>query len=190
MPNEQTPLLNEFLQHFTELPTAIIEGAIKASDNEDERAIIDAYAETLTNQFSELAAYITEKSEKLTEQQALDVEEVLKVTSGNTLVQAGKEYAMSIGSFIKKLGLSGLVKEIKKIILAILDALGIALPKWIEALINLIDEIIDRILGGNSPKLASILSQMEQDYLAELTQLAKLTKARAALQDQEENNNA
>ncbi|WP_405225200.1 hypothetical protein [Dokdonia sp. Asnod1-B02] len=83
----------------------------------------------------------------------------------------------SIGSLVGKLGIDRIIKEIKKIIYTILDMIGIKLPKWLDKIINLIDEIIAFILSGGSSKMMTTFSIQEQNYLNELTQLAKLEQA-------------
>lgn len=58
----------------------------------------------------------------------------------------------------------------------LLEAFGIKIPKWLEVLFLLIDEIVKLFFSTGSPSLASILSRMEQDYLAELTQVSRLQR--------------
>lgn len=55
--------------------------------------------------------------------------------------------------------------------------MGTSLPKWLDGLLNIIDEIFDAIFSAGSAKMASTLSVQEQNYLSELTQLAKLQQA-------------
>jgi hypothetical protein len=126
---------------------------------------------------SELNNYIREAASRSSNQQISEIEQVLKVTAGVSLTKNAKGILQSISSIIGKLGLSRIIKEIKKIVRAIMDALGIKTPKWLNALYNIIDEIFDAILSAGSSKLATILSIQEQNYLAELTQLAKLQQA-------------
>lgn len=180
--------LEDFLSEFKDLATQITEQALKQADNEDEKAVIKAFSPTLINQVTELNNFILENANKSSRQQKAEVEQVLKVTSGVSLAQNAKGIFPSIGSVVGKLGLSRIIKEIKKIIRAILDALGIKLPKWLDALLNIIDEIIDAIFGAGSAKLATTLSIQEQNYLAELTQLAKLQEANQ-FKYQEDNDN-
>lgn len=169
--------LEVFLSEFQDLTSKTVEQAVKQADDEDEKAVIKAFAPTLIGQVTELNNFILENAEKSSRQQKLEVEQVLKVTSGVSLAKNAKGLFPSIGSILGKLGLSRVIKEIKKILRMILEAFGIKLPKWIDALFNIIDEIFDAIFGAGSAKMATTLSIQEQNYLAELTQLAKLQQA-------------
>ena len=169
--------LDVFLSGFQDLTSQIVEQAFKQANDEDEKAVIKAFSPTLVNQVTELNNFILENASKSSRQQKSEVEQVLKVTSGISLVQNVKGIFPSIGSTLGKLGISRIIKEIKKIIRIILDALGINLPTWLDGLLNIIDEIFDAIFGAGSSKLATTLSIQEQNYLAELTQLAKLQQA-------------
>lgn len=169
--------LNVFLTNFLDLTKKTTEHALKFADDKDEQSVIKAFTPTLINEINELNNYIKEAFGKSSLQQKAEVEEVIKISSGITLSENAKSIFPSLGSIIGKLGLSRIVKEIKKIIRMILDALGINLPPWLDAILNIIDEIFDAIFGAGSSKIATILSIQEQNYLAELTQLAKLQEA-------------
>ena len=170
-------LLEQFLIGFQELAKEITEKSIKQANDEDEKTVIQAFSPSVINQVSELNNYIREAANRSSKQQISEIEQVLKVTSGVSLTKNAKGILPSIGSIIGKLGLSRIIKEIKKIIRAIFEALGIKIPKWLDALFNIIDELFDSIFSAGSSKLATILSIQEQNYLAELTQLAKLQQA-------------
>ncbi|MET3536762.1 hypothetical protein [Chryseobacterium limigenitum] len=180
-------LLQEFLRKIESLPVEITENLLKYSNDEDEKNIINTFAPTLKNQFKELSLFINEQSMKGTRQGNSDVEQFLKIASPNQMMSNMKIALPSIGSIVGKLGIDGIVKEIKKIIKEILGLFGINLPKWIDGLLTLIDEILNIIFGGGSAKMRIAMSQIEQHYLAELTQLAKLKKATKELSNDEEN---
>lgn len=169
--------LISFLSGFQKLVGQIGEEAIKATNDQDEIAVIKAFVPSVVNQVTELGNHVISIFESSSLQQKSEVLQVLKVGSGNTLVNGAKGIFPSIGSLVGKLGLDRIIKEIKKVIIAILEVFGIKLPKWLDGIINLIDEIIAFILSGGSPKIATILSIQEQNYLAELTQLSKLQQA-------------
>jgi hypothetical protein len=170
-------ILEQFLTEFESLVTGISEEALKNATDEDEKAVIQSFTPSLNNQIFELNQYIRESSKKSSRQQKRNVDEVLKVSSGLSLAKNAKGIFPSIGSLVGKLGLDRIIKEIKKIIYAILDIIGIKLPKWLDKIINLIDEIIAFILSGGSSKMMTTFSIQEQNYLAELAQLAKLEQA-------------
>ena len=170
-------VLEQFLSEFETLVSGITEHALKNAEDEDEKAVIQSFAPSLNNQIFELNQFIRESAKKSSKQQERDVIEVLKISSGVSLAKNAKGMFPSIGSLVGKLGIDRIIKEIKKIIYAILDMIGIKLPKWLDKIINLIDEIIAFILSGGSSKMMTTFSIQEQNYLNELTQLAKLEQA-------------
>ncbi len=176
-------LLQEFLESIEQIPGDLVAAALKSSENEDEKAIINAFAPTLVNQFRELSTYITEISYSASKQTLVEVERLLKMTSGVSLVKSLKVALPSIGSIIGKLGIAGIIKEIKKIIYFILQTFFPNLPKWVWELILLIDQIINDILGGGIIKIKNALSEAEINYLAELKGLVQLQIATRDLGD-------
>jgi hypothetical protein len=181
METRNNSLLENFIVLIEQIPQDIVNAAIKHSNDEDEKAIINSFAPTVINQFKEVAAHLTEISGTAPKQKMADAEKFLKLSSGVTLASNLKLALPSIGSIIGKLGIDGIIKEIKKIITTLLEIFHINLPDWVLPLVNLIDEIIADILGGGIIKVKTALSQAEQNYLAELTQLAKLQKANRGL---------
>ncbi|UOX32987.1 hypothetical protein LXD69_13185 [Flavobacterium sediminilitoris] len=170
-------VLEQFLNDFLDLTSGYTKKAIDYANDEDEKAVIRAFSPTLISQVTELNKYVKESVEQSSRQQIKEVNQIINITSGISLVQNAKGIFPSLGSLFGKLGLSRIVKEIKKIFRMILEALGIKLPKWLDALLNIIDEIFDAIGSAGSAKLATTFSIQEQNYLAELTQLAKLQQA-------------
>lgn len=175
--NKEQPLLNEFLQRFEKIPTQIVDSLLKVTEDEDEKNVINSFAPTFKNQFQELSRFVSEKTGVATRQGIAEAETFLRVSSGTALADNLGLALPSIGSIVGKLGIAGMVQEIKKIIKKLLELFGIRLPPWIDGIVNLIDEILNHLLGGESTKTRNALSQMEQNYLAELTQLAKLERA-------------
>lgn len=175
--NNKKTLLSEFNQKIVRVPIDITDALLKLSNDEDERNVINSFAPTLVNQFKELSVFIEDHSKKATRQGIADVEQFLRISSANSLVDNLRLSLPSIGSVVGKLGIDGIVKEIKKIIKFILGFFGVLLPPWVDELLLLIDQILKAILGGGSIKMMNALSQAEQNYLSELTHLAKLKNA-------------
>jgi len=171
-----TDLLSKFLGDLAQLPKIMVDGMLKQADSEDEKEVIRALGGTLNSQFSELTVYIRERAGKLSVQQKQESEQVLRLSSAGSLIANGSSLAANLTSQVAKIGLVGIVMEIKKIIRMLLEAFGIKIPKWLEVLFLLIDEIVKLFFSTGSPSLASILSRMEQDYLAELTQVSRLQR--------------
>lgn len=170
-------LLQDFIDSLEQIPNDLLNAARKASTNEDEKAVISAFAPSFTNQFKELSAHLAEVSAGASPQKLADAEKLLKMSSGVPMAQNLKLALPSIGSIFGKLGIDGIIKEIKKIIKFLLEIFHINLPDWVDQLSIIIDEILNDILGGDSIKMKTALSQSEQNYLAELTHHARLQKA-------------
>lgn len=179
MEKTQNPesLLSDFLKKLENLPADITDNLVKVSSDEDEKNIINTFAPVFKTQFKELSFFIGEQSQKASKQASADVEQFLKIASPVQMMSNLRIALPSIGSIVGKLGIDGIIKEVKKIIKELLGLFGITLPKWIDGLLTLIDEILNIIFGGGSTKFRIALSQLEQHHLAEQTQLAKLKRA-------------
>lgn len=175
--NNEKSLLTDFLQKFEQIPTDLLETLLKVTEDEDEKNVINSFAPAFKSQFRELSVVASGKAAIATRQGLSEVEQFLKVSSGTALASNMKLALPSIGSLVGKLGLAGIVQEIKKILKKVLEILHITLPEWVEAALLIIDEILNLLLGGGSVKTRTALSQLEQNYLAEKTHLAKLERA-------------
>ena len=187
---ESKSLLNEFLTNIIQMPVDLVNAALDAAQENDEKNIINAFAPVVTSQFKEISTQLRELSLKASTQRKSEAENFLKLSSANTLVSGMKLALPSIGSLIGKLGIDGIIKEIKKIIEELSKIFNWNIGEKIWKLINLIDEIIAIILSGGLLKFKNALSQTEQNYLSELTQLAKLQKASTGLYNNDEDEEA
>jgi len=170
-------LLAQFLTGIEALPIEVTDALLKYARDEDERNVINMYTPALKNQFKELSSYISQQSTRASGRAMENVEQFLRISSPNLLMSSVGIALPSIQSVVGKLGIAGLFQEIKKILRKVLGAFAIRLPEWLDVLLTLIDEVAHILLGSESPKMRNALSEMEQNYLAELTQLAKLEKA-------------
>lgn len=181
-------LLNSFLSTFEKLPDHIIKGMLKQAGNEDEIFYIQSLKQTITAQFFELSNNIKELSGKSTSKQLSDAEHFIKMSSGMNLLDSAKSLSSRLASPLNKLGLSSIIHFIKKIFLKLAEIFNWTLPKWVIPLLELIDEIIDFLLSMGIFKLSNAMSRNHQNYLAEMTQMAKLQEAFSSRisQDEEE----
>lgn len=184
--NSKKTLLNDFLSKIEKIPNEISEALLNSTSEADESNVIKSLIPVLTNQFAELTKFITEQTAKSSAQGLAQAERFMQISSGNMLADNMKLALPSIGSIVGKLGIDGIVKEIKKIIKELLRLIGISLPDWVDAILTLIDEILNILFGLGSPKNRIMFSQIEQNHLAELTQLAKLQKATKNISNQDE----
>ncbi len=178
MSNSKTSktLISQFADNLIQIPNDILNGALNAMDDEDGKMVIKAYSKSFKNQFQSIAHLIKEQEKKISKETVRSAEELLTVTSGVELTQEVKALTANLGSSIAKIGLVGIIQMIKKIIKWLIKHIFPNLPSWINELIDLIDEILNEFFGIGSPKLASVLSQKEQNYLSELTKLAILNR--------------
>jgi hypothetical protein len=175
-PAAPTDLLAKFLSDLAQLPKPMLEGMLNQAENEDEKVVLRNLGETLTSQFSELAGFLREGSGRLSAQQRQESEQVLRLSSAGFMFLNINSMAGNLAPQVAKMGVVGIIGEIKKIIRMLLEAFGITLPKWLETLFLLIDQLVNLFFSTGSPALATTLSRMEQDYLAELTQLSRLQR--------------
>ena len=175
--NQIKTLLQEFLQNFEQIPKDIVEALVKVTADEDEKNIINSLAPALNNQFRELSANISDLSIRASKQNVYDVEQVIKISSGIHLAKSLKLALPSIGSLIGKLGINEIIMAFKKIVRKIFELLGKEIPKWLDAILLIIDEIIKMFFGGSSLKMINLFSHAEQNFLSELTHLSKLERA-------------
>lgn len=173
-----TDLLSPFLRDLEKLPGIMVEGMLNQAENEDEKVVLRALGGTLQSQFSELVGFIRERGGRLSAQQKQESDQVLRLSSAGSLIASGSGLSANLGTQVAKIGLAGIIKEIKKIVPMLLEAFGIKIPKWLDALLTVIDELVNLFLSTGSPGLAGILSRMEQDYLKELGDLARLQRER------------
>jgi hypothetical protein len=184
--NTNKSLLNDFFTKIEKIPIDISEALLNSSSDEDEKLIIKSLVPVLTNQFAELTGFMREKTAKAPMEGVAQAEQFMKISSGSMLADNLKLSLPSIGSIVGKLGIDGIIKEIKKILKEIIRLFGINLPNWVDAILTLIDEIFNILFGGGSAKNKIMFSQIEERHLAELTQLAKLQKATKNISIQDE----
>jgi len=151
-------LLSKFLGEFEQLPKLMLEGMLQQAETEDEKEVLRALGGTLATQFSEVTGYIRERSGRLSAQQQQETEQVLRLTAAGSLVASGSRLAINLAPQVAKIGLVGIVMEIKKIIRMLLEAFGIKLPKWLEFLFLVIDQLMNLFTSTGSPSLATTLS--------------------------------
>lgn len=168
--------LESFLAAFAQLPQQVVDGMLLQSADEDQKTVIKAFGDVLIEQVTELSSYLRSTSSKISAQARIEVDTFLRLSAVNTLLRSARTVATNLASSSAKMSISGIFQEIKKIIEALLGIFGITLPKWVDALLVLIDEIVDWLLSGGSTHLAAALSRAHQNYLGELVQLARLER--------------
>lgn len=170
--NQPQSLLHEFLKELETIPTQLTDALLNNATDEDEKNIINSVAPALKVQFQEISNSINESSKKFTRQDISNTEQFLKTSAALSITKSFKMALPSIGSLFGKLGLQEIIFAIKKIIRALFKKM----PDWLNTLLDIIDEIINMLFGKDSAKTKNILSMAEQNFLKEITLVARLNK--------------
>jgi hypothetical protein len=176
--NEPLNLLNTFLDGVAKYIDEVT-GSVKNSLAEDDDAhdIADTFSSTLREQIVQLNDFLRAEFNKQSPRGRQEVGRVLRMTASGNLVERAVPAARGVITQAKALGLSGIIKEIKKIIQMLLDIFFPNWkPKWLPLLFTLIDELFDLLLRLLFPKLADTLSRLEVNYLRELRATAQLAR--------------
>jgi hypothetical protein len=173
-------LLTHFLAALAELPKPIIAALLKLAETDDHKAIIASHGRTVADHFSQLASFLRAQSANISPQRRLDAEQVLRLSSASNLTASVTDLSGFLYLDLAKIGTSDIVHEIKKIVDALVSALGFALPSWFESILLVIDELFNNgLLGGQSVNLRDTLSRSEQNFLIERTLAMKHQREQA-----------
>lgn len=177
--------IDQFANELIALPESIISGLNNATEDEDVKAVINAYAEPFTNQFKEVSNLLKNNYKSAALQAKKEATDLLKMSSGLELIKGAKGLTKNLKGLFPKLGLNSIIKEIKKLVLFILDKLKV--PQLIIDIILIIDQILNALLGLDLPtSMPSMLSKMEVHYMDELASHARLKKERMYMFNEEE----
>ncbi|WP_452222199.1 hypothetical protein [Lacinutrix salivirga] len=169
-----------FANELISIPQAIEAGLLKSFDDQDMKNVVTIYAPILVNQFKEVSELIMNSFNNGSAQEKKDATDLLRTASGLELVKSAKSISKNLKSISSKLGLNSIIKEIKKLILFLLDLFNA--PKWLIDIILIIDQILNALFGLDLPTtMPAILSKMEVFYLKELESHSDLKKARKDL---------
>lgn len=168
--------LQRFLESFEQLPVQMATAMLEQITDEDERQVAESLSSTLSAQVRELCTFVRENAVMLSAQGKVEVSRIMRISAGSSLVRSGQTLASNLTAPSHRIGLSGIFELIKKIIKALLDIFGISLPRWLDKLLDLIDEIVNQLLSIGSPQLGHTLSLKHQDYLGEMVQLERLQR--------------
>ena len=173
-------LLAPFLAQVRELPGTMLKGSLPHAANDDERRLMDQLAGVFTAQINELTSYVEGLSRKAGSAQTADAQQFLRLAAAGPLASSGMSVAGDLASPVARIGLGGIIQEIKKILKVLVEIFNIHLPSWFWSLVNLIDEILNKFLGIGSPSTSRILSEAEQGFLAEMAGVVRLEAASRA----------
>lgn len=175
---DPSELLSAFLDGVSKY-VDVFAGSVKLSlaEGDDSHDIADALSTTLREQLVQLNDFLRTEFGKQSARGREEVGRVLRMTAGSNLVGRAIPAAEGVITQPKALGLSGIFKEIKKIIRMLLKIFFPNWqPGWLDTLFTLLDEIFDLIIRLLFPKLADTLSRHEVNYLRELRATAQLAR--------------
>jgi hypothetical protein len=155
----------------------VSKGILAQSTDADEKELIAAYAKPLDEQVVQLSNYIRQATRGASRQIIEEIGTVLRLSAADALTESGMRVAQNLSSQKAKIAITDIIELIKKIIRALFDIFNIPKPKWLEPLLDLIDEIIKFLVSIGVLRLAHALSKRHQDYMAELTQMKRLQRA-------------
>lgn len=159
--------LDGFFNEFVKLPDLILKGMLNSSTDEDLKNGIRAYAIPLQQQFSGISEYILDISTRESAQNNMEANKLVKMASGPSLVSSAGSISKNMKSVFSKLSLNSIVKEIKKVIVFLLDLFKA--PPWVYKILLIIDQILNAIFGWDLPdEMSELLSLLEQNYYKEL----------------------
>ena len=175
-----TTFLNSFFSDFEAFIVELSSNLIKRADDEDEKAVIREGTAPIPGQISEMKQYVLERAENASKGELNEARRALRMANPTQIMKSGKGLFGNIGSLIGNLGIGRIIQEIKKIVRLIFDAFGWKMPKWLDLILLIIDQLVNLVLGTKSSKFATALSDAEVNYLNELEATVRLQNAVAA----------
>jgi hypothetical protein len=160
------PGLPGFLTDFERLIDAYattVKGVVPEADS---AAVIDSLSVVAKSQARSLAKFVSDSYGQTSPAVRSEVDAFFERLGGGELMREGLAVAPRVTSVPALLGLSQIIELIKKIIFFILGLIfPNGIPPWIIKLIEIIDEIINAILGQRSQKAQHEANQNSIDFL-------------------------
>ncbi len=172
--------IQNFLEDLKQVPVILTEELSKQSQTEDEKNLVSSFQLMLVDQFQMLSEELLESAKKASAYQIESAEKMLKISSAKNVLSSMKLALPGLGSLLGKLGLDEIIKAIKKLIDGIITIFKLDWDWWTN-IENIIDEIIEKLVGKGDPEALNILSQAEQNFLLERACVARLMREKAAL---------
>lgn len=143
----------QFLRAYADFTRTLVDRIYETNDDPDTIGAVRILGPVAVEQAAQLSRAAEEMYEQLGPAEREIVERQLKLTAAMTLVRGMNESVSRAGANSKiSLGLiTVIVEAIKKIIRLIFELLGKPIPKWLDILLQIIDNILrilSQILGG------------------------------------------
>jgi hypothetical protein len=169
-----------------------------AAPEGEQQITIQATGESFVAQTRKLTDYVRELAGRISPTQRHELDQFLRVQDGEALATramrasekvispGGGQVTMGFFDFLQE-HMHALKKILRGIIQILFDLFDAPIPKWIDSLLLIIDEILDLLLslvggifGHRISQVADDLSRREVNFLGELAALAALHAIRTA----------
>ena len=192
-PRKDDPLesLLASVDNFVERISAL---SVEAAPKGEGQILIQSTGESLVGQTGKLTAFIRETSGRLSGAQRIELDRFLRVQDGEALAGRGVEVTQRVlaGGVLGKLihwiaqHLQQLKKILKEILHFIFELLNIPYPKWLDRILEILDEVLNLLLsllaevfGIDFGVASRQLSNREVDFLHEMAAFETMRAAQA-----------
>jgi hypothetical protein len=183
--------LSSFLASVDRFTETINTQAVAAAGKGEEQLVIQSTGESFVAQTRRLTDYIREVAPGIAPVQRRELDQFLRVQDGDALVERSLRVTaqtLSAGGGAVTMGflswLNEIMQTLKKIIRKIFDIFFGGIPKWLHAILEIIDELLNllkTLLGGRfglkMSEVADQASREEVNFLREMTALTELEAA-------------
>jgi hypothetical protein len=185
-------VLSSFLASVDKFTETISGQAMAAAGKGEEQLTIQSTAESFVAQTRKLTDYVREAATGIAPGQRRELDQFLRVQDGDAIVSRALSVSTKVlspgGGPVTMSFLSWLdqhMKQIKKIIMEILQLIFHKLPEWVDTVFDIIDELLNLLksllgvrYGLKMSEVADQASREEVNFLHEMTALAGLQAAR------------
>lgn len=175
-------ILAAFLEGFGDLIPRFAESMRVLHPDPNDRVVIAAFEAPLVVQVNSLRDYLLSVAAPAAPAVLAEVDLFLERMAATQLTQAARQVATNPATPMARVAFRDLFEIIKKIIKRILKLIGITVAPWIITFLEILDELVDMLSSLGVFGLTRTMNQRHRDTMENLTKLAYLEKAEAALE--------
>ena len=194
--------LTSFLASVDRFTETIGAQAVAVTNDEEQRLLIQSTAESFVAQTRKLTDFVREAAVGIGPGQRRELDQFLRVQDGDAFVARTLQVTtrvLSPGRTSLRMSflswLDEVIYTIKKIIREIVQLIFGEVPKWLETILLIIDELLKllksllaEVFGLRMSEVADEGSRSEVNFLRELTALAELQAVRATSRTTDDDN--